>query len=135
MRSSATQQGTRKILHHDEHVMGTIVTFDLYDDEPPSTTLWNLLHEAIDVLHQATTSSARTKRTARSPDCDEASSPSSSAPKLSRSAELCRVARTITGGWLTRGPFRRRGPYGYVKGWAAQRSLDVLRRSGIRALW
>jgi len=28
MRSSATQQGTRKILHHDEHVMGTIVTFD-----------------------------------------------------------------------------------------------------------
>jgi len=134
MRSSATQQGTRKILHHDEHVMGTIVTFDLYDDEPPSTTLWNPLHEAIDVLHQADNVFSTYK--AHSPisglrrgeltleQCPET---------VGEVLELCRVARTITGGWFD--PWSIPGgvdPTGYVKGWAAQRSLDVLRRSGIR---
>jgi thiamine biosynthesis lipoprotein len=134
MDGSAAALQTRRVLHHDEEVMGTIVTFDLYDDDTPSPDLQDYLREAIDVLHEA----------------DEVFStykPESPISRLRRSEitleqcpvlvaevlELCAVARTVSDGWFD--PWSLPGgvdPTGYVKGWAAQRSLDVLRRSGIR---
>ena len=131
---SARDPGTRRILHHDEQVMGTIVTFDLYDEDEPSESVLSLLREAIDVLHQADDDFSTYKYDSplsrlRRGDVTMAQCPADVGQVL----ELCNVARNITDGWFD--PWSLPGgvdPTGYVKGWAAQRSLDVLRRSGIR---
>jgi hypothetical protein len=69
MVESTTEVKTKHILHHEEEVMGTIVTFDLYDDGAPSKDLERVLGES----------------TVRSLVCAEARSHSSSA--LIRSAK------------------------------------------------
>jgi len=114
--------------------MGTIVTFDLYDEDEPSEGVLSLLREAIDVLHRADDDFSTYKYDSplsrlRRGDVTVKQCPSDVGHVL----ELCEVARNITDGWFD--PWSLPGgvdPTGYVKGWAAQRSLDVLRRSGIR---
>ena len=125
---------TRRVLHHDEEVMGTIVTFDLYNNDRPSQDLEQFLREAIEVLHEADDVFSTYK--VHSPisrlrrdeitleDCPR---------QVAEVLDLCKVARTISDGWFD--PWSIPGgvdPTGYVKGWAAQKSLDALRRSGIR---
>jgi thiamine biosynthesis lipoprotein len=131
---TTTQQGWRRILHHDELVMGTVVTFDLYDDAEASSGLESMLLDAIRVLHeadrvfstyQADSPISRLRR--GEIDLDQCPAP------VRDVLELCERARDITHGWFD--PWSLAGgvdPTGYVKGWAAQRSLDVLRRSGVR---
>jgi thiamine biosynthesis lipoprotein len=131
---AAKEPGTRRILHHDEQVMGTIVTFDLYDEDEPTKDVIALLREAIDVLHQADDDFSTYQYDSplsrlRRGDVTVEQCPSD----VGRVLELCEVARNVTDGWFD--PWSLAGgvdPTGYVKGWAAQRSLDVLRRSGIR---
>ena len=131
---AAKDPGTRRVLHHDEQVMGTVVTFDLYDEGEPSAGVLSLLREAIDVLHQADDVFSTYKYDSplsrlRRGDVTVERCPSDVGQVL----ELCKVARNISEGWFD--PWSLPGgvdPTGYVKGWAAQRSLDVLRRSGIR---
>jgi len=114
--------------------MGTIVTFDLYDEDEPSEGVLSLLREAIDVLHQADDDFSTYKYDSplsrlRRGDVSVEECP----VDVGRVLELCEVARNLTDGWFD--PWSLPGgvdPTGYVKGWAAQRSLDVLRRSGIR---
>jgi thiamine biosynthesis lipoprotein len=114
--------------------MGTVVTFDLYDDDAASNDLEPILREAIDVLHEADDvfstyiADSPISRLRRGEITLDA------CPSLVREVlNLCEEARSITHGWFD--PWSLPGgvdPTGYVKGWAAQRSLDVLRRSGIR---
>src|SRR5665213_4467277 len=114
--------------------MGTIVTFDLYDEDEPSESVLSLLREAIDVLHQADDDFSTYKYDSplsrlRRGDVTMEQCPADVGQVL----ELCNVAKNITDGWFD--PWSLPGgvdPTGYVKGWAAQRSLDVLRRSWIR---
>jgi thiamine biosynthesis lipoprotein len=123
-----------RILHHDETVMGTVVTFDLYDEDAASKDLAPYLAEAIDVLHdvddvfstfKADSPISRLRRGEITLDqCP---------PSVHEVLDLCRVARGISDGWFD--PWSLPGgvdPTGYVKGWAAQRSLDALRASGVR---
>jgi len=113
--------------------MGTIVTFDLYDDDATSKDLTIFLDEAIDVLdnadqvfslYKADSPISRLRRGEITLDkCP---------PDIAEVLRLCEEARTMTDGWFD--PWSMPGgvdPTGYVKGWAAQRALNVLKRSGI----
>lgn len=134
MSRETTGLDARRILHHDEKVMGTVVTFDFYDDDAASQDLAPLLAEAIDTLHEAdhvfstyATDSPISRLRRGEITLDQCTS------LVLEVLELCRDARTISDGWFD--PWSLPGgvdPTGFVKGWAAQRSLDVLRRSGIR---
>ncbi len=114
--------------------MGTVVTFDLYDDDAATNDLGPLLTEAIAVLHEAdhvfsTYQPDSPISRLRRGEITLAQCPSLVLEVL----ELCREARTISDRWFD--PWSLPGgvdPTGYVKGWAAQRSLDVLRRSAVR---
>jgi thiamine biosynthesis lipoprotein len=131
--SETTDLRPRRILHHDEQVMGTIVTFDLYDEDAAPEDLASFLDEAIDLLHTADNVFSTYKADSpisrlRRGEVTLGECPSVVAEVL----ELCREARTITAGWFD--PWSMPGgvdPTGYVKGWAAQRALDALKRSGI----
>jgi thiamine biosynthesis lipoprotein len=129
-----TGHSLRRILHRDEPVMGTVVTFDLYDDDATSKDLDSFLREAIDVLHEADDVFSTYKANSPISRLRRGEITLEGCPSLvSEVLELCETARSITNGWFD--PWSLPGgvdPTGYVKGWAAQRSLDVLRRSGIR---
>jgi thiamine biosynthesis lipoprotein len=134
MSKSVTGLGAIRILHHDEPVMGTVVTFDLYDDaDALSMDLERALREAIAVLHSADEVFSTWKVDSpisklRRGAITEKQCP----PEVSDVLELCRAARAISAGWFD--PWSMPGgvdPTGFVKGWSAQRSLDVLRNSGV----
>jgi len=124
---------TRRILHHDELVMGTVVTFDLYDENEPSEDVLSLLQEAIGVLHDADDVFSTYKEESPLSRLRRGEIALEQCPKdVSDVLELCKVARTIADGWFD--PWSIPGgvdPTGYVKGWAAQRSLDVLCQGAI----
>ena len=55
-------------------------------------------------------------------------------PEVAEVLELCRKARDVSEGWFD--PWRLPGgldPTGLVKGWAAERALDELKRAGVPA--
>jgi len=55
-------------------------------------------------------------------------------PEVAAVFELCRTARDVSEGWFD--PWRLPGgvdPTGLVKGWAAERALDVLKNAGVPA--
>jgi thiamine biosynthesis lipoprotein len=131
---TTTNSGPRRILHHDEKVMGTVVTFDLYDDQPASPELQSYLQESIAVLHEADDLFSTYKSDSPISRLRRGEITLEQCPSLvAEVLDLCRVARKISDGWFD--PWSLPGgvdPTGYVKGWAAQRSLDVLRRSAVR---
>ena len=126
--------GTRKVLHHDEPVMGTVVTFDLYDDVLTSTDLAPLLDEAVHVLHEADDVFSTYKTDSpisrlRRGEITLGQCPS----QVTEVLDLCRTARTLSDGWFDPWSVPEGvDPTGYVKGWAAQRALDVFRVSALR---
>jgi thiamine biosynthesis lipoprotein len=133
MGESTTAVKARRILHHEEPVMGTIVTFDLYDDQAPTQELRDLLHGAIDVLHEADGVFSTYKEGSAVSRLRRGDLALDHCPRSLRDVlELCEVAKSLTHGWFD--PWALPGgvdPTGYVKGWAAQRALDELRPSGI----
>jgi thiamine biosynthesis lipoprotein len=132
--ATATGLTSHRILHHDEQVMGTVVTFDLYDDEATPQDIAPFLEDAIDVLHQADEVFSTYKADSPVSRLRRGAITLEQCPSLVRDVlRLCETARVTTHGWFD--PWSLPGgvdPTGYVKGWAAQRSLEVLRRSGIR---
>jgi FAD:protein FMN transferase len=133
-KATALGPNTPKVLHHDEPVMGTVVTFDLYDDVATSKELRSFLDEAIDVLQAADEVFSTYKSDSPLSRLRRGEISLSQCPAdVTVILDLCRVATTITDGWFD--PWAMPGgvdPTGYVKGWAAQQSLDVLRRCGVR---
>lgn len=134
MRSETTSLSFPRILHHDEQVMGTVVTFDLYDDVATSKDLSPFLHEAIDVLHGADDVFSTYKPESPISRLRRGEITLDECPELLRDVlHKCEEAKAVTDGWFD--PWSMPGgvdPTGYVKGWAAQRALNVLQRSGIR---
>ncbi|MCU4186255.1 FAD:protein FMN transferase [Acidiferrimicrobium sp. IK] len=118
---------------HAEEVMGTVVSFTVF--APASVDTRTLLQRACDSLQRDDRMFSTWK-----PD-----SPMSryragtlSADELPDEVvgvlERCRQLRTLTGGWFD--PWAMPGgvdPTGMVKGWAAQRALDVLVDGGVDA--
>jgi FAD:protein FMN transferase len=123
------------MIRHAEHVMGTVVSFDLRPgdlDEGTAraalTTACATLHEADDELSTWKPESALSRL--RRGELELADAPPSVAEVLRRSA----VARGLSGGWFD--PWRMPGgvdPTGLAKGWIAEQALERLRSAGIRA--
>lgn len=115
--------------------MGTVVTLDLYDDaEPVTSTLAPIIEEALGVLQRADAMFSTWKNESCISRIRRGELSQDDAPEDIKSVlEKCREARSISQGWFD--PWAMPGgvgPTGIVKGWAAQRSLDVLRRVSVR---
>lgn len=114
--------------------MGTIIVFDVYDEEAPTSELRQLLREAVEVLHDADSIFSTYKEESAVSRLRRGELSVAQCPRdVHEVLRLCEVAKSLTQGWFD--PWSLPGgvdPTGYVKGWAAQRALDVLRRSAVR---
>ncbi len=120
-------------VQHRENVMGTIVTIDVW--AKPGTAdvqLAEVRHQlaaAIAVLHRAdevfsTWQPDSPVSRLRRGELAVAAAP----PEVAEVMAACTAARQLSGGWFD--PWAMPGgfdPTGYVKGWAAQQALAVLR--------
>ena len=121
--------------HHEVEVMGTVITFDLFDERGFLPT----------VLAAAYAAAAR--ELVRTDEVFSTWKPDSALSRLRRDEvaladvpqeitevlELCRRATQMSAGWFN--PWSAPGgvdPTGLVKGWAAQRALALLNRLGAR---
>lgn len=114
--------------------MGTVVTIDLYNDGSPSTAeLYDGIEAAVDLLHQADETLSTWKPDSALSRLRRGELARRDAPDLiTEVLARCEVARRATRGWFN--PWSMPGgvdPTGLVKGWAAQRSLDLLRHTGV----
>ena len=121
-------------MHHLEHVMGTVVTIDVYADAGVSAAdIFPRLDQARAILQHADEVFSTWKvdgpmSRLRRREITRAQAPAEIAEVL----ELCVIARELSGGWFD--PWALPGgvdPTGYVKGWAAQRALSALVSPGI----
>jgi thiamine biosynthesis lipoprotein len=115
--------------HHEEEVMGTVVTFDLFDDRAPNdhviarafTNAAALLHEIDRIFSTWMPESPMSRLRRGEIDLRETPEP------LQYVLDQCQKAKDISGGWFD--PWSLPGgvdPTGYVKGWAAQEALQQL---------
>lgn len=116
-------------LHHREEVMGTVVTFDVYNNSGISPEEFlPYLQEAVAVLHHAdkvfsTWKSNSPLSQLRRGEITLGEAP----PEVAQVLEMCALAKAQTKGWFD--PWALAGgvdPTGYVKGWSAQLSLASL---------
>jgi len=123
-----------RAIQHIERVMGTGVTIDVFPDEGEAGPELSLaLARARGILHRADAVFSTWKSNSpisrlRRGEITEHEAPAEVVEVL----ELCAKARDVSGGWFD--PWAMPGgvdPTGYVKGWAAQRALDVLTASGV----
>jgi thiamine biosynthesis lipoprotein len=119
--------------HHEEDVMGTVVTFDLFDERGFNDRAVDevfaraaaMLHDVDEVFSTWKPQSPVSRL--RRGEIDVASAP----PQVAHVLDLCSYAKEVSGGWFD--PWSMPGgvdPTGYVKGWAAQSSLAVLASLG-----
>jgi thiamine biosynthesis lipoprotein len=132
--TSGSTLSSRRIFHHEEHVMGTVVTLDLFGDATaPKWTLTRIVKEATAVLHAADAMFSTWNDTSYISRIRRGELSFDDAPlEISIVLERCRQAREISQGWFD--PWAMPGgfdPTGLVKGWAAQQSLNVLQHSGV----
>jgi thiamine biosynthesis lipoprotein len=125
---------SERVIHHREHVMGTVVTIDIYAEDPLRGTEVSLgLARARAILHRADAVFSTWKAESPISRLRRGEITSEEAPpEMSEVLELCTIARDMSEGWFD--PWAMPGgvdPTGYVKGWAAQRAVDALSSSGI----
>lgn len=119
--------------HHEEAVMGTVVTFDLFEGrelndhviERAFTNAAALLHEIDRIFSTWNPESPMSRFRRGELDLRETPEP------LQNVLEQCQIAKEISGGWFD--PWSLPGgidPTGYVKGWAAQEALQQLLVTG-----
>lgn len=114
-------------LRHAEHVMGTVVSFDV----PLSARHDGSLEAAIGWLHRVDRVFSPYR-----PDSDVsllaagAVTVAACAPEVAEVLAACARLREECGGYFTAFPGGRLDPSGYVKGWAAERAASLLARSG-----
>jgi thiamine biosynthesis lipoprotein len=123
------------VIHHAEHVMGTVVSFALLpgdlDERAVRAALeasCTTLHEGDDELSTWKPGSALSRL--RRGELELADAP----PRLAEVLRRSELARELSGGWFD--PWRMPGgvdPTGLAKGWIAERALEQLRRAGIEA--
>jgi FAD:protein FMN transferase len=118
-------------LRHAEHVMGTVVSFDVPAWAGPDPDGPGVLGRAVRWLHwvDATFSPYRddsdVSRFGRGSlalaDC---------APELAEVLAACADVSALSGGYFTTTPGGRFDPSGYVKGWAVERAAATLTAAG-----
>lgn len=122
-------------MRHAEHVMGTVVSFDLRPDDLGERSLLNALEASCSYLHEADAQLSVWKPQSplsrvRRGELDLAEAPPCVGEVLRRSAQ----ARELSGGWFD--PWKMPGgvdPTGLAKGWIAERALGKLRQAGVPA--
>jgi FAD:protein FMN transferase len=118
-------------LRHAEHVMGTVVSFDVPDWTGRDAGSGAVLDRVVQWLHwvDATFSPYRedsdVSRFGRGSlalaDC---------APELAEVLAACAEISALSGGYFTARPGGRFDPSGYVKGWAIERAAAMLTTAG-----
>jgi thiamine biosynthesis lipoprotein len=114
-------------LRHAEHVMGTVVSFDV----PLSARHDGSLEAAIGWLHWVDRVFSPYR-----PDSDVSLlaagevTQASCAPEVAEVLAACAQLREESGGYFTAFPGGRLDPCGYVKGWATERAASLLARFG-----
>ena len=115
--------------------MGTIVTFDLFDERGfHEDAVYQAFKDAASILHAideifSTWKPESPMSRLRRGDIDVVSAP----PEVGIVLEQCRIAKEVSGGWFD--PWALPGgvdPTGYVKGWAAQSALAMLEKLSAR---
>jgi thiamine biosynthesis lipoprotein len=126
-------------VHHLEHVMGTVVTIDVWTASggPPDPGLSGQLAAALAVLQRADAVFSTWQPDSPVSRLRRGEIALAQAPaEVSEVLELCATARELSGGWFD--PWAMPGgvdPTGYVKGWAAQRALGAfLADAGARSV-
>jgi FAD:protein FMN transferase len=122
-------------MRHAEHVMGTVVSFDLRPGDLDERRARTALAEACTALHEADDEFSTWKPDSalsrlRSGDLD----PTEVSDRMADVLRSCAEARELSGGWFD--PWSLPGgvdPTGLVKGWAVERALTQLRAAGVSA--
>jgi FAD:protein FMN transferase len=114
-------------LRHAEHVMGTVVSFDVplsarYDGSLAAAVRW--LHWADRVFSPYRPDSDVSLLAAGEVTVDGC------APEVAEVLAACARIRDLSGGYFTAFPGGRLDPSGYVKGWAAERAARLLSAAG-----
>ena len=125
-----TNENSTERLHHEEEEMGTVVTFDLYIRPDASrTAIYPQLARATASLHRADAVFSTWKPNSPMNQLRSGETGIGDLPReIADVLQLCLEAKELTNGWFD--PWALPGgvdPTGYVKGWAAQRSLEILR--------
>jgi thiamine biosynthesis lipoprotein len=123
-------------IHHLEHVMGTVVTIDVYTEVGhPDREVYPLLDKARATLQRADSVFSTWKANSPISRLRRGEIAIDQTPaEVAEVLESCAIARKISRGWFD--PWAMPGgvdPTGYVKGWATQRALAALNSDGIPA--
>lgn len=124
----------RHLVRHEEEVMGTIVTIDLYGDPAKvSTTRWvPLVESACRVLHEADEVFSTWRDDSEISRVRRGELPAEAHPAVVEALRRCEDARSLSSGWFD--PWAMPGgvdPSGFVKGWASQQALSQLVAPGV----
>jgi len=115
-------------LHHEETVMGTVVTLDVYGGSGlTSGSFEPYLKQALASLHESDRIFSLWKSDSLMSRYRRQEINLETACELVEVLEACEAARDLSEGWFD--PWALPGgvdPTGYVKGWAAQRALNEL---------
>ena len=123
--SAAAALGVR--IRHAEHVMGTVVSFDV----PGSARRDGSLDAAIGWLHWADRvfspyrADSDVSLLARAEITVDAC-----VPEMAEVLAACAFVRDLSGGYFTAAPGGQFDPSGYVKGWAVERAAALLAGAG-----
>jgi thiamine biosynthesis lipoprotein len=130
--SDMAVEGSRTV-HHIEHAMGTAFVFDvgIASDVDEHEVLTGIRH-AVASIHRADAVFSTWNEDSPISRLRRGEILVPQAPEeMAEVLEACAVARDISRGWFD--PWKMPGgvdPTGFVKGWAAQNALDVIRASG-----
>lgn len=122
---------TARRLHHVEHVMGTVFSFDIRDQ--PTPAIHRALAHAVRALHTVDTvfstyrPDSAISRLGRG-DIRLADCP----PEVHEVLSLCAHATHASDGWFSITPDGSLDPSGLVKGWATEAASQLLYESGAR---
>ena len=114
-------------VRHAEHVMGTVVSFDVplsarHDRSLEAAVRW--LH-GVDRVFSPYRPDSDVSRLARAEITLDGC-----APEVAEVLAACARVRDLSGGYFTTSPGGRFDPSGYVKGWAVERAASLLSRAG-----
>jgi FAD:protein FMN transferase len=122
-------------IHHAEHVMGTVVSFDIRPQGLDDGSARRALRRACATLHRADAVFSTWRPDSPMSQFRRGDITEDEAPlEVLEVLDLCAHARRLSGGWFD--PWALAGgvdPTGLVKGWAATRALADLRTAGVGA--
>ena len=125
-----TGDGQAARLRHAEHVMGTVVSFDVpaWAGDPAGS---GALGAAIRWLHWVDATFSPYRDDSDVSRFGRGELPlAACAPELAEVLEACAVISARSGGYFSTAPGGRFDPSGYVKGWAVERAAAMLTDAG-----